>query len=104
MAVIEKTTPDILFIPHNLFAFDLYDFIKGYITSAWCSKVLNIGDTTHPAARRRGDVLTTSLCKSQWRWSSVSNEARNEVSVERRQDIAVVRLHNVLLVCCNDVS
>ena len=65
MAVIEKTTPDILFIPHNLFAFDLYDFIKGYITSAWCSKDLNIGDTTHPAARRRGDVLTTSLCKCQ---------------------------------------
>ena len=30
-------------IAHNLFDFDLYYFIKGYIASAWCSKQLNIG-------------------------------------------------------------
>ena len=35
--------PDIPFIAHNLFGFDLYYFIKAYIVSAWCSKSLNIG-------------------------------------------------------------
>ena len=40
-AVIEKTSPDIPVVAHNLFGFDLY-FIKGYIASAWCSKSLNI--------------------------------------------------------------
>ena len=31
-------------IAHNLFGFDLYYFIKGYIASAWCSKELKIGE------------------------------------------------------------
>ena len=44
-ALIEKTKPDIPFIAHNLFGFDLYYFIKAYIASAWCSKSLNIGGT-----------------------------------------------------------
>ena len=44
-AVIEKTTPDIPFIAHNLFGFDLHYFIKAYIASACCSKSLNIGGT-----------------------------------------------------------
>ena len=44
-AVIEKTTPDIPFIAHNLFGFDLHYFIKAYIASAWCSNSLNIGST-----------------------------------------------------------
>ena len=30
-------------IAHNLFGFDLYYFIKEYVTSAWCSKELKIG-------------------------------------------------------------
>ena len=30
-------------IAHNLFGFDLYYFIKGYIASAWYSKELKIG-------------------------------------------------------------
>ena len=41
-AVIEKTSPDIPVVTHNLLGFDLYYFIKGYIASAWCSKSLNI--------------------------------------------------------------
>ena len=41
-SVVEKTSPDIPVIAHNLFGFDLYYFIKGYIASAWCSKSLNI--------------------------------------------------------------
>ena len=36
---------DIPVIAHNLYGFDLYYFIKGYITSAWCSNELNIGGT-----------------------------------------------------------
>ena len=58
----------------------------------------------HPATRRRGDVVTTSLCTSQRRRRYVSNETPNNVSVERCQDISVVGLFNVLLVCCDDVS
>ena len=34
--VTEKGEPDIPVIAHNLFAFGLYYFIKGYIASAWC--------------------------------------------------------------------
>ena len=41
-AVIEKTSPDIPVVAHNLFGFDLYYFIIDYIASAWCSKSLNI--------------------------------------------------------------
>ena len=46
----------------------------------------------------------TSLCTSQWRRRYVSNETPNNVSVERCQDISVVHLHGVLLVCGDDVS
>ena len=48
-AVIEKTSPDIPVVAHNLFGFDLYYFIIGYIESAWCSKSLNIAgnNSTH---------------------------------------------------------
>ena len=42
---------------------------------------------THPAKRRRGDVVTMSLCTSQRRRRYVSNETPNDVSVERRQDV-----------------
>ena len=37
--------PDIPFIAHNLFGFDLYYFIKAYIASGWCYKSLNIDGT-----------------------------------------------------------
>ena len=37
-----KNIPDIPVVAHNLFGFDLYYFIIGYIASAWCSKSLNI--------------------------------------------------------------
>ena len=33
---------EISVIAHNLFGFDLYYFIKGFIASAWCSKELKI--------------------------------------------------------------
>ena len=39
---------------------------------------------THPATRRRGDVVTKSLCTSQRRRSYVLNETPNDVSMERR--------------------
>ena len=60
--------------------------------------------TTHPALRRRGDVAATSLCTSQWHRRYVSNETPNDVSMERRQVVSVVRLHNVLLERHNEVS
>ena len=58
----------------------------------------------HPALRRPGDVTTTSLCTSQRRRRYVPNETPNDVSMESRQDISVVRLHDALLERRNDVS
>ena len=60
--------------------------------------------TTRLALRRRGDVAATSLCTSQRRRRYVSNETPNDVLMERRQDVSVVRLYDVLLVRHNDVS
>ena len=51
--------------------------------------------TTHPATRSR---------TAQRRRRYASNETPNDVSVERRQDVSVVRLHDVLLVCRDHVS
>ena len=58
----------------------------------------------HPTTRRRGDVVLTSLCTSQGCRRYISNKTPNDVSVELRQDVSVVRLHNVLLVCRDDIS
>ena len=68
------------------------------------SKNVNEIKISHPATRLRGDVVTMSLCTSQWRHRYVSNEIPNDVSVKRRQDFSVVRLHDVWLVCRDDVS
>ena len=59
---------------------------------------------SHLATRRRGDVVTTSLCTSQQRCSYVSNETPNDVLIERCQDVSVVRLHDILLERRDDVS
>ena len=63
-----------------------------------------INSISHPAKRRRHDVVTASLCTSQQRLRYASNETPNDVSVEGRQDVSVERLHDVLLVCHDDVS
>ena len=55
-----------------------------------------INSISHPATRRRDDVVTASLCTSQQRLRYASNETPNDVSV--------LRLHDVLLVCHDDVS
>ena len=52
--------------------------------------------TPHAAIRRRGDVVTTSLCTSQRRRRHLSNETPNDVSVECRQDVLLERRDNVL--------
>ena len=57
----------------------------------------------HPTIRRRGDIVTTSLCTSQWCCRYVSNETPNDFSVEHHQDVSVVRLHDVLLEHRDDV-
>ena len=59
---------------------------------------------THPATRRRGDVVTRSLCTCQRHHSYVSNETPNDVSMERRQDVSMVRLNDILLERREDVS
>ena len=64
----------------------------------------NIAIMTHPALRRCDDVAAMSLCTSQRRHRYVSNETPNDVSMERREDVSMVRLHDVLLERHNDVS
>ena len=61
-------------------------------------------DVVATSWRRRGDVVTTFLCTSQWRRRYVSNETPNNVSVERRENMSVVGLRGVLLICRDDVS
>ena len=46
----------------------------------------------------------TSPCTSQRRRKYISNETPNKVSVECRQDVSVVFLHDILLECCNNVT
>ena len=58
----------------------------------------------HPALRRRGNVVTTSLCTSQRRRRYVPNETPNDASMERHQDVSVIHLQDVLLELRNDVS
>ena len=58
----------------------------------------------HLATIHRRNVVTTSLCMAQWRHRYISNEAPNDVLVEHRQDVSVVRLHNFLLKRRDDVS
>ena len=41
MAFVEKCSPEIPFVTHNLLGFGLFYFMKTYIASAWCSKELN---------------------------------------------------------------
>ena len=61
-------------------------------------------ETTYPTLRRHDDVVTTSLSMSQQRRRYAPNETPNNVSMESRQDVSVVRLHDVLLERCNNVS
>ena len=78
-----------MYIDSNLVDFE---FLK-ILVLVWCCFLLH----SHPVTRCRGDVVTTSLCTSQRRCRHVSNETPNDVSMERRQDVSVVRLHNDLL-------
>ena len=53
---------------------------------------------------RQGDLVATSLDTSQWRRKDVSNETPNYISVVRRQDVSLVRLHDVIEERRDDVS
>ena len=60
---------------------------------------------THSATRHFGDtVATLSLCASQQRCRYFSNETPNDVLMERRQDVSVVRLRDILSQHRDDVS
>ena len=84
---------------------DLLSASPNKSTILWVSSLMHSeNETTHPTTRRRGDVVTTFLCTSQWRRRYVSNETPNNVSVERRENMSVVGLRGVLLICRDDVS
>ena len=61
------------------------------------------GELSHRATRRYGDVVTTSLYKSQQCCRYVSIETLNNALVERCQVVSVVHLLDVLLERCDDV-
>ena len=41
--LIECEKPEIPCFAHNLFGFDFFYFVKGFSTTAWCSKELSVG-------------------------------------------------------------
>ena len=67
---------------------------------------MHFGETEfpHPAKRRRENVVMTSLCTPQRRRRYVSNETPNDVSMKLHQDVSVVRIHDILLECRDNVS
>ena len=52
---------------------------------------------TRPVTGGCGDVAALSPCTSQQCHSYASTDTHNEVLMEHRQDISVVRLHDVIL-------
>ena len=63
-------------------------------------KVTRFPPGIRTSSRRRSDVSLYVPATSQY----VSNETPNDVSMERRQDVSVVCLHDVLLERPNEVS
>ena len=76
--------------------------VQGYLLSILVQFKVHY-NTSHRSTRRRSDIVTTSLCTSQWRRRYVSDETPNDVSMEGCQDGSVVRLHDVLLERRDDV-
>ena len=62
MAFVEKCSPEISFVAHSFFGFDLFYFMKTYIASTWCSKELNIGgnNLTHANYRNISSEIKLS--------------------------------------------
>lgn len=68
-------------------------------------------ETAHPATRRRGEVVATSLCTPRDS-RYVSDETPNDVSVaclhdvllKRRGNVSIVHNNNVPSICLQDVS
>ena len=76
---------------------DFKDFKKLYTDYNQEPYSFLVNDTTsHPARRCQDDIVATSFRPSQLRWICVSNETPNDVSEERRQDVSVVRLYDVI--------
>ena len=65
---------------------------------------MRLWTNTRPARRRRDDVVATSFSPSKQRRRYVSDETPNDVSMERRQDVLVVRLQDVIKKCRDNVS
>ena len=61
MILDENSTPEIPFVAHNFFNFDLFYYMKAYIAPAWCSKELHIGGTNLTQANQRslGELSST---------------------------------------------
>ena len=68
------------------------------------SGTVSLKRKSHSARNCRGNVVPTSLCTFQQRLVYFSNEAPNNVLVERHQDVSANRLHEVLLELRGDVS
>ena len=73
--------------------------IRNHWQIFWCI----IERLTHPATKCRRDVVVTFFCTSQRRHKYVSNKTLNDVSMERRQIVSVIRFHSALLERRDDV-
>ena len=68
------------------------------------NNIFNTNHITHWATRCCGDIVATSLRTSQQLRRYVSNETPNKVLMECRKDVSVVRLQDVIMEHCDDVS
>ena len=82
----------------------LFKKFEKFNESCSLPKAARMSSTSHSALKRRGDIATTSLRTSQQRRRYISNETPNDISMEVRQEVSVVRLHHVLLERRSDVS
>ena len=59
--------------------------------------VLMVKEVPQPTTRSCGEVVTNSLCWSQWRRRYFWNETLNNVSIECREDVLVLHLYEFFL-------
>ena len=84
--VVELEKSEIPCIAHNLFGFDFFHFMKGFSTTAWCSKELSAGGTnlTHlKFASIRGEIKFIDSIKYYQRSLAELTSSMEEKEIEK---------------------
>ena len=97
--LIENQKPEIPCFAHNLFGFDFFYFVKGFSTTAWCSKELSVGgnNLTHVNyASIRGEIKFIGSMKYYQRSLAelTSTIQENEIKQAKKQMISFLNKHS----------